>query len=121
MPIENIGREQFNFNFEAANEDDLKQIDEIDHCPEEHAKMLKLQKEGAGKLIVARHGDKIAGYVFVYYNHQSAHFPEVQAPFLEDLMVHPNFRQKGLGKILLQKCEEEIKNQGGKKLSFSVL
>ena len=44
MPIENIGREQFNFNFEAANEDDLKQIDEIDHCPEEHAKMLKRRK-----------------------------------------------------------------------------
>ncbi len=121
MSLENIEREQFNFNLDIASEDDLKQIDEIDNRPVEHAEMLKLQKEGAGKLIVARHGDKIAGYVFVYYDHQSAHFPEVQAPFLEDLMVHPDFRQKGLGKALLQKCEEEIRNQGRKELTFAVL
>ncbi len=121
MSIENIEREQFNFNFDTATENDLKQIDEIDNRPEEHAKMLKLQKEDVGKLIVARHGDKIAGYVFIYYYHQSAHFSEVQAPFLEDLMVHPDFRQKGLGKELLQKCEEEIKKQGGKELTFAVL
>ena len=121
MSIENIEREKFNFNIDTATEDDLKQIDEIDNRPEEHAEMLKLQKEGAGKLFVVRHGDRIAGYVFIYYNHQSAHFPEMQAPFLEDLMVHPDFRGKGLGEVLLQKCEEEIQNQGGKKLTFAVL
>lgn len=120
MSIENIER-KIDFDFDIATEEDLKQIDEIDNRPEEHAEMLKLQKEGAGKLIVARHGDKIAGYVFVYYDHQSAHFPKVQAPFLEDLMVHPDFRQKGLGRQLLQKCEEEVKSQGGKELTFAVL
>lgn len=121
MSIENTEREGLNFSFDVAVEGDLEQIDAIDNRPEEHAEMLKLQKEGAGKLIVARRGDKIAGYVFVYFDHQSAHFPEIQAPFLEDLMVHPDFRQKGLGKELLQKCEEEIRNQGGEELTFAVL
>lgn len=121
MSIANIEREQFNFKFDTATEGDLKQINAIDNRSEEHAEMLKLQKEGAGKLLVARNGPEIAGYVFVYYNHQSAHFPEVRAPFLEDLIVHPNFRKKGLGKGLLRKCEEEVKNHGGQELTFAVL
>lgn len=121
MSIEINESEKFNFQIDTATENDLKQINEIDNRPEEHEAMLKLQKENAGKLLVVRCGNKIAGYVFVYYDHQSAHFPGIKAPFLEDLMVSPEFRGQGLGKILLQKCEEEIKNQNGKELTFAVL
>lgn len=65
--------------------------------------MIRLQKEGVEKLIIAKHGDRVAGYVFVYFNHQSAHFPGVQTPFLEDLMVHPDFLEKGFRKNVITK------------------
>lgn len=121
MSIERRERGKFNLEIKSATEEDLSKINEIDNRPEEHEEKMELQEKGEGKFFVIRSGEEIAGYVFIYYDHQSAHFPEIQGPFLEDLVISPKFRKMGLGKTLLDNCEEEIKESGGKELHLAVL
>lgn len=116
--------EQFNFILGTATEKDLEQINAIGNDPEENearVEKLEQQKKGQGKFFVAKQDGQVAGYVFVHYDHASAHFQDVKAPFIEDLMVHSKFRGQRLGKQLLEMCEQEIIKQGGEKSTFAVL
>ena len=121
MFSEKFENKKLKFHFDTVKSEDLRQINAIDDREEEHAEMLELQDKGEGKFFVARDGNEIAGYVFVYYEHESAHFPDKKTPFLEDLMVGQKFRKKGLGKQLLEMCETEIKDKGEQELYFAVL
>jgi ribosomal protein S18 acetylase RimI-like enzyme len=120
MPVENIEK-KFSYDFVSAREEDLQQIEEIESRAEEHREYLQGQAEGVGHFFTARFGDRIIGYVFLYNEHESAHFPGVKAPFIEDLMVRPDFRGQGVGQQLMQQCEEKIKDQGGSVATLAVL
>jgi len=122
MPLENPeNKEALNFTIDLARDEDLEKINEINNCPEEHLDFLDRQKRGELKFFVIRVGDEIAGYVGLYFDHQSAHFSEIKGPYLEGLVVNPKFRKKGLGKRLLEICEKEIKDAGGHDLTLAVL
>ncbi len=50
--------------------------------------------------------NEIAGYANILYKSSYPHFLEKNIPEINDLMVRLKYRRKGIGKMLIDKCEE---------------
>ncbi len=78
---------------------------------------LKNLKEKNGKIYFAVDNEKVIGYVFgfVLDKQTEDNLLEVeptQVGQIDDLYVDEEYRGKGIGKILIQKMEEYLKEQG---------
>ena len=106
-----------------ATEKDLEKIDTFYNTPDEHKenmRKLQLQQIGNGKFFVIKSEEEIIGFAFLYFDHQSVHFPRIRGPFVEDFIINPKFRKMGFGKMLLDLCEKEIRAREGKELVLIV-
>jgi len=50
--------------------------------------------------------EQFAGYVTLKWQSSYAHFAKDNIPEISDLNVLPNFRNKGIGSALIEKCEQ---------------
>ncbi len=55
---------------------------------------------------VAFIGDEFTGYVILKWHSDYKNFAKDNIPEISDLNVLPNFRNKGIGSTLIEKCEE---------------
>lgn len=63
-------------------------------------------------VLKAQIGDKIVGYVVVYFNtYPAKHFQFNKRAFIGSIGVDKNHQQKGIGKALLKGVEEEVKKR----------
>ncbi|WP_406242583.1 GNAT family N-acetyltransferase [Tissierella carlieri] len=55
--------------------------------------------------------NEIAGYVNILYKSSYLHFLEKNIPEINDLVVISKYRRKGIGKMLIDKCEKFASNK----------
>jgi len=60
---------------------------------------------------IALINDEIAGYVNILYKSSYPYFLDNNIPEINDLIVIPKFRGKGIGKMLIDKCEKFVSNK----------
>ena len=70
-------------------------------------------------LFLAKVGGKAAGYALYYYSYSS--FLARPTLFLEDLFVKDEFRRKGVGASLFQRCVKEARDNGCGRMEWAVL
>ena len=56
------------------------------------------------RFFVAQYGNRVVGYAGYWYVSDEAH--------IVNLAVHPDFRNKGVGRMMLEHMERKMKNQG---------
>jgi len=106
-----------------ATESDLSKITELNDREEENKENMELQKQGKGQFIVLELSGEIIGFSFIYFEHESFHFPDredLKGPFLEDVFIKEEFRHEGLGKLGLRKCEDVVRENGKEKIITAV-
>lgn len=77
--------------------------------------------KGTGMLLVAKNRDQTVGFAYSTIFHE---FPlEIQEPFatINDLYVLPGFREKGIGRRLMNECVERIRAKGFNIIRLNVL
>ena len=70
-------------------------------------KCLKENEEAKRVTFVATAGSEIAGLVNLIYKSEYPFFIENRIPEINDLLVHPKFREQGVGKLLICEAERE--------------
>ena len=83
--------------------------------------VLSTLREGKGKVFVAQLNGEIVG--FIYFIHSLRTFLEVskQVALISDMYVKPEFRRRGIGSLLLEKCFEHLRKLNMKHVMLSVL
>ena len=71
------------------------------------ARCLKENEEAKRVTFVATAGSEIAGLVNLIYVSEYPFFRENNIPEINDLLVHPKFRKRGIGKLLVNVAEKE--------------
>jgi len=82
---------------------ELARFERLEHEVEATVEMLRESLCGpqpAASALLARHGDKPAGYALYYFTFCS--FAGRPGLWLDDLYVRPDFRKHGLGRALMQ-------------------
>ena len=86
---------------------------ELQHrCAEKH-----------GIMLIAEDADKAVGWAFAYEQHGELFIvePERRHGFLAEIFVSPEARGKGLGRALIEACEDWARGRGHKLLTIGVL
>jgi GNAT superfamily N-acetyltransferase len=86
---------------------------ELQHrCAEKH-----------GIMLIAEDGGKAEGWAFAYEQHGELFIvePERRHGFLAEIFVMPEARGKGLGRALIEACEDWARGRGHKLLTIGVL
>jgi len=83
--------------------------------------VVSILREGRGKVFVAQLNGEIVG--FIYFVHSLRMFFEVskQVALISDMYVKPEFRRRGIGSLLLEKCFEHLRKLDIKHVMLSVL
>lgn len=83
--------------------------------------VLSTLREGRGKVLIAQLNGEIVG--FIYFIHSLRTFLEVlkQAALISDMYVKPEFRRRGIGSLLMEKCLENLRKLHIKHVMLSVL
>jgi len=88
-----------------------------------HRKRLAGQEAGAGTYLIAR-GNVPAGHIYIIWKGCQEGPPaerEKREPLIEDFYVHPAARGKGIGRALLQRAEDLIRERGYHGAGVSVI
>ena len=86
---------------------------ELQHrCAEKH-----------GIMLIAEDADKAVGWAFAYEQHGELFIvePERRHGFLAEIFVSPEARGNGLGRALIEACEDWARGRGHKLLTIGVL
>ncbi len=97
-------------------------------CEEKDSKMTDSYREFMkskiestdGKVFVARKNDKIVGYTMVFIKDEIPIFRNKKTGFVSDLFVKKEFRNKGIGAMLVEKAFEWFRQKGMKFVSLPV-
>lgn len=76
----------------------------INHC-------FKQNETKKRVTFIAFINNEIAGYVNILYKSSYPHFLEKNIPEINDLVVISKYRRKGIGKMLIDKCEKFASNK----------
>ena len=95
----------------------------------EETKKLIVKTEGHrcaekhGIMLIAEDADKAVGWAFAYEQHGELFIvePERRHGFLAEIFVSPEARGKGLGRALIEACEDWARGRGHKLLTIGVL
>lgn len=88
--------------------------------PDEEAKQrLREDLNRRYEAFIAFDGEKAVGYAMFYYTYSS--FLARPTFYLEDIFVLEEYRGKGAGRALFDRCVEEAKHNGCGRIDFVVL
>ncbi len=73
----------------------------------------------AAEVLIAEWAGKPAGFALYFRNFST--FIGKPGLYLEDLFVHPEFRDKGIGKALIRAVAQEVRRRGYARFEWSVL
>jgi GNAT superfamily N-acetyltransferase len=80
------------------------------HKPQGYfAECCRLQEEGSIVLLVAEENGEYLGHVKVVWQSSYAYFRVLGIPEIQDLNVLPNHRRKGIGTLLVDAAEDQIR------------
>ncbi|HEX2130330.1 MAG TPA: GNAT family N-acetyltransferase [Actinophytocola sp.] len=84
---------------------------------------LARQEDGRGLLLVAWHGDRPVGVVYLWW--EPAEEPELRlhlpgTPLLTHLEVHADHRARGMGSALIEAAERELVRRGHAAVALAV-
>lgn len=90
-----------------------------------HAKRYEMQRTGQSTYLIAWEANGPVGHGLVKWNPQHEHAAlkplNVEAcPDLEDLLVHPNLRGRGIGTAILKRALMVARRRGCKRIGLSV-
>lgn len=85
--------------FSDPNGNDKRTEEYINYC-------FKQNEEKERITFIANLNDEVAGYVNILYKSSYPYFLDNNIPEINDLIVILRFRGKGIGKMLIDKCEE---------------
>jgi len=72
-----------------------------------------LQQSGARIVFIAKDaGDIPQGYVILNFAPRYSLFQKLKIPEIQDLNVHPDSRNQGIGRALVELCEDIIRERG---------
>jgi ribosomal protein S18 acetylase RimI-like enzyme len=72
------------------------------------------------RVFIARTSAGIAGYAQLNVRPNYAGFRRTDTPEIQDLAVLPEFRNQGIGRRLVEHCEDIVRAHGGKEIGLSV-
>lgn len=81
---------------------------------------LKQQDEHLRIILIAKLEGKFCGYVTLKWQSDYQSFRVNNIPEISDLNVLPHFRKKGIGRTLIQYCENMAKEQGYTQIGLGV-
>jgi GNAT superfamily N-acetyltransferase len=81
---------------------------------------LTEQNQNQRSVIVAKMNEQFCGYVTLKWKSDYEHFMNKDIPEIADLNVLPNYRKKGVGTALIQKCEIVAKEHGYSQIGLGV-
>lgn len=81
---------------------------------------LKEQSEDLRSVIVAKVDGKFCGYVTLKDHSEYPSFCQKGIPEISDLNVLPEFRNKGIGTCLINKCEKQAQERGCSNIGIGV-
>jgi ribosomal protein S18 acetylase RimI-like enzyme len=81
-----------------------------DRAKQEHALSAILKDSKIGRIFVAREGERVVAMASLLYTISTAEGGS--AAMFEDLVVHPEYRRRGIGASLLKFVIEEAKKHG---------
>ena len=81
---------------------------------------LQQQSQNLRTVLVAKMNGKFCGYVTIKWQSDYEPFMLNNIPEISDLNVLPDFRRKGIGTLLIQTCEERIKQKGCNTIGIGV-
>lgn len=81
--------------------------------------LLKTIASNSGEMILAIEGDKCVGLITWYIESELEY--DLPYAYISDLVVSKNYRHQGIGKMLLNKAVENIKQTSAKRIHIGVL
>lgn len=108
-----------------VSEEDIRLLDLhlMSARPEKHRERIRVQREGHGVYLVARHGGVPVGHLLLLWI--GAHLEPMASqlrgcPHIEDLYVHPVYRSQGVGSRLLAVAESLAEERGYGRVGLGV-
>ncbi len=102
----------------------IKELAKFENAEQEvNTTVNQLKQDGFGskklfEVIIAEYKNEICGYAFFYQGYSTWKGATL---YLEDIMIKPKLRRKGLGSILFNEIIKEAKARGVKRLDWQVL
>ena len=108
-------------DFEATFEPDRRR--DPDFATQHWRELQHRCAEKHGIMLIAEDADKAVGWAFAYEQHGELFIvePERRHGFLAEIFVSPEARGKGLGRALIEACEDWARGRGHKLLTIGVL
>lgn len=100
----------------------LAEYEKLTHAVTGNEELLKEHLFGSrpyAEAILAEYGKEPAGFALFFYNYST--FLTKPGIYLEDLFVLPEFRRRGIGKVLLTYLAQRAMAEGCGRLEWSVL
>lgn len=85
-----------------------------------HEQCLDLQELGERDVFMAYYDGQLCGYVMLSYTPKYAYYRAHNMPEIQDLNVLPEFRQRGIGRAMIEYCENLARDKNYKKMGIGV-
>lgn len=88
--------------------------------PDYFEKSLELQSAGEREVFFALWDGQVVGYTMLSYHPKYGYYRAHGIPEVQDLNVIPEMRQRGIGRALIQHCEETARKKAYEKIGIGV-
>jgi GNAT superfamily N-acetyltransferase len=123
MQLQNISIEKAAVDCTRLLEDFAR---EINHSGggEYYVLQYEFQQKGERELLVAWDGvgedRRVAGYIVYNRRPKYAMFRKLGIAELQDLIVHPDYRRQGVGRMMIKHCEDLARDEGAEHVGIGV-
>lgn len=89
--------------------------------PQNHEQRLMVQENGEGWYLVAWDGEDAVGHALVRWNgSKNIHLRGIKRPYIEAVGVRVDKQRKGVGKLIMEKAHEMLKERGFTSVGLAV-
>ncbi|MFA9288326.1 MAG: GNAT family N-acetyltransferase [Weeksellaceae bacterium] len=101
---------------------DPQRLEGIKVAHEYLAHLLQICETGKGKIYVVEMQEEIIGMISVYIEDSKKHFRKSHKfAYISDLMILPEYKDRGIAKELLEQAEEYARKHGATAIQSAVL